>query len=51
MGLGFLNGCFGTSRRAIGKMGSALKNVIHSQILDIVLTQGKVAEMLDRNKF
>jgi hypothetical protein len=32
-------------------MGSALKNVIHSQILDITLKQGKVVEVLDRIKF
>jgi hypothetical protein len=32
-------------------MGSALKNVIHSQILDTTLKQGKVVEILDRNKF
>jgi hypothetical protein len=51
VGLGFLNGCFGTTRRAIGQMGSALKNVIHSQILDITLKQGKVVEILDRIKF
>ena len=51
MGLGFLNGCFGTTRRAIGKMGSTLKNVIHSQILDITLEQGKVVEVLDQIKF
>ena len=51
MGLGFLNGCFGIARRAIGKMGSAVKNVIHSHILDITLKQGKVVEVLDRIKF
>ena len=32
-------------------MGSALKNVIHSQILDINLKKGKVVEVLDRIKF
>ena len=32
-------------------MGSVLRNVIDLSYLDKVLTQGKVAEILDRNKF
>jgi hypothetical protein len=32
-------------------MGSVLKNVIHISDLDKDFTQGKVAEILDRNKF
>ena len=51
MGLGFLNGHFGTARRAIGQMGFALKKVIHISDLDKTFTQGKVAETLDRFKF
>ena len=31
-------------------MGSMLKNVIHILDLDKAFTQGKVAEILDRNK-
>jgi hypothetical protein len=32
-------------------MGSVLEYVFHSQIWTKILTQGKVVEMLDRNKF
>jgi hypothetical protein len=32
-------------------MGSALKNMIHISELDKAFTSGKVAEILDQNKF
>jgi hypothetical protein len=35
----------------LGKWGLCLKNVIHSQVLDITLKHGKVVEVLDRINF
>jgi hypothetical protein len=46
-GFWFLNG-FGTTQRAIGKMGSALKYMIISD-LDKMSTQGKVVEIVGLN--
>jgi hypothetical protein len=51
MGLGFLNGRLGQQGGPLGKWGLRFKQCDSLSDLDKVLSQGKVAEILDRIKF